>query len=136
MIVILLTADVGFLLAGSVQYMYTKDKFDWEATTFSNYKASFSLIRAFGILIMIPLLKRAGLTDPLVCAIGCISNLLSYYFFGMAWTEWVLWMAAGLGCLGGFYPVPRWDNQACKLPQIIACVQPSVWKDCMQPFTA
>ena len=110
MIVILLTADVGFLLAGSVQYMYTKDKFDWEATTFSNYKASFSLIRAFGILIMLPLLKRAGLTDPLVCAIGCISNLLSYYFFGMAWTEWVLWMAAGLGSLGGFYPVPRWDK--------------------------
>ena len=107
MIVILLTADVGFLLAGSVQYMYTKDKFDWEATTFSNYKASFSLIRAFGILIMIPLLKRAGLTDPLVCAIGCISNLASYYFFGMAWSQWVLWMAAGLGCLGGFYPVPR-----------------------------
>ena len=136
MIVILLTADVGFLLAGSVQYMYTKDKFDWEATTFSNYKASFSLIRAFGILIMIPLLKRAGLTDPLVCAIGCISNLVSYYFFGMAWCQWVLWMAAGLGCLGGFYPVPRWDNRACKLPQIIACVQPSVRKDCMQPFTA
>ena len=38
MVFILLVADVGFLLAGSVQYMYSKDKFDWTATTFSNYR--------------------------------------------------------------------------------------------------
>ena len=50
MIVILLVADVGFLLAGSVQYMYSKDRFDWEAPTFSNYKAALNLIRAGGIL--------------------------------------------------------------------------------------
>ena len=110
MIVILLVADVGFLLAGSVQYMYSKDKFDWAETTFSNYRAALVLVRAFGILALIPLLKKAGLSDSLVCAIGCFSNLLHYFFYGMAWSPWMLWMAAGLGCLGGFYPVPRQDT--------------------------
>ena len=38
MIVVLLVADVGYLLAGSVQYVYSKDKFDWTETTFSNYR--------------------------------------------------------------------------------------------------
>ena len=44
MIVVLLVADVGYLLAGSVQYVYSKDKFNWTETTFSNYRVVRHLI--------------------------------------------------------------------------------------------
>ena len=107
MITVQLIADIGYFWTTTVLYMYTKDKFNWSASEFSNYSAATTLIRAFGILVIFPLFKRVKMGDAIICALGSISNLLWGYFYGIAWLPWVLWMAAGLGCIGSISAVTR-----------------------------
>lgn len=107
MITVQLISDIGYFWTKGILYMFSKDKFNWIASTFSNYSAATSLIRAFGILVIFPMFKKINMGDAIICALGSISNLLSFYFFGIAWLPWVLWMAAALGCIGSISAVTR-----------------------------
>ena len=107
MITVQLISDLGYFWTKGVLYMYSKDKFNWSASIFSNYSATTSLIRAFGILVIFPMFKKVNMGDAIICALGSISNLLWSYFYGIAWLPWVLWMAAALGCIGSISAVTR-----------------------------
>ena len=108
MITVQLISDIGYFWTKGVLYMFSKEKFNWSASRYSNYAATSSLIRAFGILVIFPTFKRALMGDAMICALGSISNLLSFYVFGIAWMPWVLWMAAALGCIGSISAVTRY----------------------------
>ena len=84
-----LISDSGYYWTQTVLYMYSKDKFNWSASKYSNYAATASLIRAFGILVIFPMLKKVNMGDAIICALGSISNLLWSYFYGIAWLPWV-----------------------------------------------
>ena len=104
-----LISDSGYYWTQTVLYMYSKEKFDWSASVFSNFYAATSLIRAVGVLALFPMFKRVKMGDAIICALGSISNLLWNYFYGIAWAPWVLWMAAGLGCIGFIASITRYE---------------------------
>ena len=104
-----LISDSGYYWTQTVLYMYSKEKFNWSASIFSNYYAATSLIRALGVLMLFPMFKKVQMSDAIICALGSVSNLLWNYFYGIAWSPWVLWMAAGLGCIGFIASITRYE---------------------------
>ena len=88
-----------FLTEGTITYIFTKEKFDWNADNYSTFKAVSNMMRAVGTLLVTPILKIMGVSDPFICFLGFLSSALYSYFTGLSMATWILWMAAALGCV-------------------------------------
>ena len=88
-----------FLTEGTITYIFTKEKFNWNADNYSTFKAVANTLRAVGTLLVTPMLKIMGVSDPFICFLGFLSSALYSYFTGLSMAPWILWMAAALGCV-------------------------------------
>ena len=86
-----------FLTEGTITYIFTKEKFDWDEDDYSTFKAVANMMRAIGTLLVTPLLKIMGVSDPFITFLGFLSSALYSYFTGLSMAPWILWMAAALG---------------------------------------
>ena len=101
-VIILLITDkilfeLAFLTEGTITYIFTKEKFDWSEKNYSTFKAAANMMRALGTLLITPLLKMMGVSDPFICYLGFLSSSLYSYFTGLSMAPWMLWLAAALG---------------------------------------
>ena len=86
-----------FLTEGTITYIFTKEKFNWDEDNYSTFKAAANLMRAIGTLLITPLLKIMGVSDPFITFLGFLSSALYSFFTGLSMVPWILWMAAALG---------------------------------------
>ena len=86
-----------FLTEGTITYIFTKERFNWDEDDYSTFKAVANTMRAIGTLLVTPLLKIMGVSDPFITFLGFLSSALYSYFTGLSMAPWILWMAAALG---------------------------------------
>lgn len=82
-------------------FLYTKDKFKWDVSQFSDFKvfqsASYILMLLFGVPIMSKLLKWQ---DTTIAMIGAFNFTVSRIFYSIAKASWLFYVGAFVSCIG------------------------------------
>lgn len=82
-------------------FLYTKDKFKWDVSQFSDFKVFQStlyiLLLLFGIPIMSKLFKWQ---DTTIAMIGAFNFMVSRIFYSIAQTTWIFYVGAFVSCIG------------------------------------
>ncbi|XP_076179832.1 putative peptidoglycan muropeptide transporter SLC46 isoform X2 [Ptiloglossa arizonensis] len=84
-----------------MSYLYTQLKFNWNVTTFSNFRTFQSVIFVLAMLIGVPVMsKLMGMKDTVIVAIGAISHATGRVIFALTKIPELFYVGAAVASLG------------------------------------
>ena len=74
-------------------FLYTKmQPLSWSQTTFGYYMGGTHVAKAFGMLLVLPLLKRCGVKDTYLLMIALITQTICGFILGWSKTTWMVFL--------------------------------------------
>ncbi|XP_063219981.1 probable peptidoglycan muropeptide transporter SLC46 isoform X2 [Bacillus rossius redtenbacheri] len=103
LIIIVLSAYI-IIIEGdfSVLFLYTKVKYNWTIYEYSMFSSYGLLLSTVGMLVGLWLLSRLlQIPSALLAMLGFLSKMMSSLIFAFAPSPWYLYLAIGVGVIGG-----------------------------------
>ncbi|KAG6461335.1 hypothetical protein O3G_MSEX012560 [Manduca sexta] len=84
-----------------VMYLYTSSVFQWDATTFSNFRTYLSTLYVLAMLVGIPLMtKIIQIRDTLIMMLGATSHIIGHVIYAHVRFDKMMYLGATAAALG------------------------------------
>lgn len=87
---------------GAIMFLYLREKFDWTLTKFTLFNSATSVVWIIGTMGGTYILhKLFNVGEAVLILVGLISTTIASLLQGFGTTDWYLYTAGGIRCLGG-----------------------------------
>lgn len=100
LLIFMMIVNTTVFNTGTMTYLYTRLKFDWNEQDYSLWNSVSALFTAVATVLALPVLSFGlGISDGIIGIMGCISGIASNVLIAFVTEDWMMYLCSGIGAL-------------------------------------